>query len=221
MQQHFSPFHLILFVLILVSLLIFIQLGILTIAFNKLGLSPTKAYLLLCCSLFGSAINLPLFTIQSDAEMQQMPLSRWRLLRMNHTVYEGKTLIAINVGGCLIPFAFSIYLLANTTIGFFSALLGIGLVSIVTFLFSRPIEGLGIGIPIFIAPISAALVALMIDPEYSAPLAYIAGTLGVIVGADLLRLKDIRHMGTPFASIGGAGTFDGIFITGIVAVLLA
>jgi uncharacterized membrane protein len=43
----------------------------------------------------------------------------------------------------------------------------------------------------------------------------------VILGADILRLKDIRHMGTPIASIGGAGTFDGIFITGIVAVLLA
>jgi len=28
-------------------------------------------------------------------------------------------------------------------------------------------------------------------------------------------------MGAPVASIGGAGTFDGIFMTGIVAVLLA
>ena len=53
-----------------------------------------------------------------------------------------------------------------------------------------------------------------------AALAYIAGTLGVLIGADIFRLKDIRKMGTPVASIGGAGTFDGIFITGIVAVLL-
>jgi uncharacterized membrane protein len=42
----------------------------------------------------------------------------------------------------------------------------------------------------------------------------------VLIGADLLRLKDIRRMGTPVTSIGGAGTFDGIFMTGIVAVLL-
>ncbi|MCW8828861.1 MAG: DUF1614 domain-containing protein, partial [Gammaproteobacteria bacterium] len=68
---------------------------------------------------------------------------------------------------------------------------------------------------------SAALAAVLIAPEASAPLAYISGTLGVLIGADLLRLKDIRTMGAPFASIGGAGTFDGIFITGIVAVLLA
>ena len=65
-----------------------------------------------------------------------------------------------------------------------------------------------------------AIVSLLIDPQQSAPLAYISGTLGVLIGADLARLGDIRKMGTPIASIGGAGTFDGIFLSGIVAVLL-
>jgi len=221
MQQRFSPFQLILFLFVLGFLLIFIQLGILSIAFDKLGLSLIEAYLLLCCSLFGSLINLPLFTVRAEAPMQKVPLSIWRLLRVHQLVFEGKTTIAVNVGGCLIPFGFSLYLLANTEIGLLHALLGISLVSIVSFLTSRPIQGMGIGMPIFIAPFSAALVAILIDPEHSAPLAYIAGTLGVIIGADFLHLKDIRHMGTPIASIGGAGTFDGIFITGIVAVLLA
>ena len=44
--------------------------------------------------------------------------------------------------------------------------------------------------------------------------------MGVLKGTDLLRLGNIKHMGTPIASIGGAGTFDGFFMTGIVAVLL-
>ncbi|WP_269319877.1 DUF1614 domain-containing protein [Nitrosococcus oceani] len=48
-----------------------------------------------------------------------------------------------------------------------------------------------------------------------------AGTLEVLLGADILRLKDIRRIGTPITSIGGAGTFDGIFITSIIAALLA
>ncbi|MGH8630223.1 MAG: DUF1614 domain-containing protein [Burkholderiales bacterium] len=43
----------------------------------------------------------------------------------------------------------------------------------------------------------------------------------MLIGADLLRLKDIRRLGAPIASIGGAGSFDGIFVTGILAVLLA
>jgi uncharacterized membrane protein len=95
------------------------------------------------------------------------------------------------------------------------------LVSAISFAFSRPMAGLGVAMPIFIAPLAAALVAMLINPGQSAPLAYICGTLGVLIGADLLRLKDIQQMGVPVAAIGGAGTFDGIFITGIVAVLLA
>jgi uncharacterized membrane protein len=45
--------------------------------------------------------------------------------------------------------------------------------------------------------------------------------VGTLVGADLLNLGRLRGVGAPVASIGGAGTFDGIFVTGIVAVLLA
>ncbi len=77
--------------------------------------------------------------------------------------------------------------------------------------------------PMFVTPLTATLVALLIAPEpwLRAPLAYVAGTLGALIGADLLRFADIHRLGAPVASIGGAGTFDGIFATGIVAVLLA
>ena len=81
--------------------------------------------------------------------------------------------------------------------------------------------GIGIGMPMLIAPLAAALIATILDPQQRAPLAYISGTLGVLIGADLLRLKDIRKLGAPIASIGGAGTFDGVFVTGLLAVLLA
>lgn len=43
----------------------------------------------------------------------------------------------------------------------------------------------------------------------------------LLIAADLLHLRDIRRLGALFASIGGAGSFDGIFISGLVAVLLA
>ena len=46
-------------------------------------------------------------------------------------------------------------------------------------------------------------------------------TFYALIGADLMNLGAIRGLGTPVASIGGAGTFDGIFVTGIGAVLLA
>jgi uncharacterized membrane protein len=53
------------------------------------------------------------------------------------------------------------------------------------------------------------------------PLAYISGSLGTLIGGDVLNLNKIQGLGAPIASIGGAGTFDGIFIIGLLAVLYA
>jgi uncharacterized membrane protein len=73
----------------------------------------------------------------------------------------------------------------------------------------------------FIPPIAAALLAFIISPGQAPIIAYISGTLGSLVGADLLNLDKIPDLRTPVASIGGAGTFDGIFLTGIISVLIA
>ena len=220
MRPPLSPINLLLFVFIVVFLLLFLQVGLISIAFDKLGLSQSSAFLLLMASLGGSAINLPLFTIHSDVPPTPPPMMN-NFWRVPMPPFTGRTMIAINAGGGLVPLAFSFYLLAHHPLPLFQALTGVLAVAAISYLMSRPIAGLGIGMPIFVAPISAALVAVVLNPEQSAPLAYISGTVGVLLGADVLRLKDIRHMGTPIASIGGAGTFDGIFITGIVAVLLA
>lgn len=222
MRSPFSSPHLILLIIIFAFVLAFIQVGILTIAFGKLGLSVNSAILLLFTSLFGSAINLPLFKISAEAPPESRPPSPLRsILRLPEIPFTGTTTIAVNAGGCLIPVMFSFYLLNHSTLGLGDVILATGVVSMLSYMFSRPIHGLGIGMPMFVAPITAALVAIVLNPEQSAPLAYICGTMGVLIGADLFRLKDIRHMGVPIAAIGGAGTFDGIFITGIVAVLLA
>ena len=65
------------------------------------------------------------------------------------------------------------------------------------------------------------LVALMLSRRYAAPLAYISGSLGTLIGADLLNLDKVQGLGAPIVSIGGAGTFDGIFVTGVLSVLYA
>jgi uncharacterized membrane protein len=221
MRPFFSPLQLALFLFILGSLLLMLQLQLFSIAFERLGLSPQSAFLLLISSLLGSMINLPLFSMRSELPSEPLPQPLRRLLRMPRLPFTGRTIIAINVGGCLIPLSFSAYLLTHSPLPLTDALLATALVSTVSYAFSRPIAGLGVAMPILIAPVSAALVAVTINPAEAPPLAYICGTLGVLIGADLLRLKDIRQLGTPIASIGGAGTFDGIFMTGIVAVLLA
>lgn len=216
----FSPLHLLLLFLLLGFLLTFIQVGLLSIAFGKLGLSADSGLLLLFSALFGSLINLPVMRVSAEEPPVELP--DWiGLLRKPRLHFEGSTLIAINVGGCIIPVLFSLYLLKYTPLQATEVVTAVALVGAVCYYFSRPIPRLGIAMPVFIAPLAAALTALIISPEHSAPLAYICGTFGVLIGADLLRLKDVRRLGTPIASIGGAGTFDGIFITGLAAALLA
>jgi uncharacterized membrane protein len=83
------------------------------------------------------------------------------------------------------------------------------------------LPGVGRALPTFVPAIATAIVAWVLSPRYAAPLAYVGGSLGTLIGADLLNLGRIQELGAPVASIGGAGTFDGIFVTAIVAVLIA
>lgn len=222
MRQPFAPRQFFLFLGLLILLVTVVQVGALTIAFDKLGLSPDSAYTLLFLSLVGSAINLPLVTVSAEAPPPDAVPAPWRgLLRQMRQEFHGRTLIAVNVGGGLIPVLFSFYLIGRGALPIIPVLAAVGVVTLVCHAISRPLPGIGIGMPVFVAPVVSALTAVLLAPAHSAPVAYVCGTLGVLIGADLLRLRDIRRMGTPVASIGGAGTFDGIFITGIVAVLLA
>jgi uncharacterized membrane protein len=86
---------------------------------------------------------------------------------------------------------------------------------------ATPVRGVGIAVPVFGPVIVTAILAFILSREYAPPLAYVGGSMGTLIGADLMNLGKIGGLGAPVASIGGAGTFDGIFLTGILAVLLA
>ncbi len=135
-------------------------------------------------------------------------------------MHTGTTTVAVNVGGALIPSALAGYLVVHDRI-WLRALIAVAVVSVLVWLVARPVWGVGIVAPTFIPPIVAALAAIVIGGHAIAALAYVGGTVGTLVGADLVNLGRIRDLGAPLASIGGAGTFDGIFLTGILAVLLA
>jgi hypothetical protein len=103
-------------------------------------------------------------------------------------------------------------------------LIGTIICVLISYKFSTPVPGLGIAMPIFVAPVVSALVAIglafVFPGSIRTVIAYVSGVLGVLIGADLLNINKIKSLGAPTASIGGAGTFDGIFLTGILAVLL-
>lgn len=221
MKKHFSPGNLLFFLFLLAFLLSLIQIGLLSFAFEKLGLPPHLGLMVLLMSLLGSAINLPVTRIRSNMPPRDISLPTfWGVLRIPKHPIHNETLISVNLGGCLIPAALSFYLFSQSSLTVLDTISGIAIIAILSYYFSRPIPGVGIGMPILIAPVCAAMVGLILSPDQSAPLAYISGTLGVLIGADLLHLKEIPKLGAPNASIGGAGTFDGIFITGVVAALL-
>ncbi len=217
----YNPFFIITLIFIIVFLLVLVQIGIITYAYEKLGIEGQYVLMILILSIIGSYINIPITEIDSEApgKSRQIVVYGIRYIipdfrRMN------KTIIAVNVGGALIPVLLSLYLIMKNGI-FIQSLAGICLISLIVYYLSKPVPGLGIAVPVLIPPIAAAIVSFII-PSPSAPaLAYVSGTIGTLIGGDVMKLGKIKKLGTPVASIGGAGTFDGIFIIGILAVLLA
>ena len=209
-----------LLIISLVGLLLVIQFGIITVTFEKLGVSLAGATRLLLGSIIGSLINLPLFSLKTDIPRQETDSWYYLFLGLRPRQDFSRTIIAVNVGGGVIPVAFSLYLLFTLDLRVADVVFVGSFVALVSYLFSRPVKGMGVMMPILVAPLTAALAAMLINQSQSAPVAYIGGTLGVLVGADLLRIMDVRRLRAPIASIGGAGTFDGVFLTGIIAVLL-
>jgi uncharacterized membrane protein len=236
----FSPLLLLLFfgLLILVGLAVIVFpilfLTAIGATFTRLGFSWWQALLILFLTLIGSFINIPVRTLASRPAVpayDRYVAMYGRLYRIPQQV--PRTVLAVNVGGALIPVAISLYLLYDSVVisgGYLVlglALLGVAAVTVTTKLVARPVPGLGIATPFFIPPLAALFAALILSlfaggvPAAAVIIAYVSGTLGTLIGADLLNLHHIADLGAPMASIGGAGTFDGIFLTGIIAALLA
>ncbi|MCM8772527.1 MAG: DUF1614 domain-containing protein [Candidatus Omnitrophica bacterium] len=217
----FLPFSLILLLIFLILLLPFLffllQIEIIRIALGKLGLSPFFAFLVLLASLIGSGINIPIYSREATIFHPYRELF-FLFQPFGLPEIETKQIIAINVGGAIIPILLCIYLLPKAPLlpTFFSTIIS----TIICFKLSKIIPGIGITIPALIPPIIAVLLAFIFAPQNKIPVAYISGVLGVLIGADLLNLPNLPSY-PGVMSIGGAGVYDGIFLVGIISVLLA
>jgi uncharacterized membrane protein len=223
-QIHYLPLTPGLFsilILLFAGLIILIQLRLLRYAYMRLGVGPGAALLLLLGSLIGSYFNIPI-TVLPGPPVQSGQIVEFFGMRyvVPLVVSWPGTVLAVNVGGAVIPTLMSIYLVIRYQL-WLKAILATVAITVVIHSMATPVPGIGIAVPVF-APVAAtAIVAFMLSREFAAPLAYIGGSMGTLIGADLLNLDKIGGLGAPVASIGGAGTFDGIFLTGILAVLLA
>ncbi|MFO1022388.1 MAG: DUF1614 domain-containing protein [Planctomycetales bacterium] len=201
-------------------------------ALQNLHLSPEGAFLVLMGMFVGSVINLPLYSIPRPAQELITPdmlphrdpfnLPPWDPTRR-------ETLVAVNVGGCLVPLLLAAWLLPAVMQGGPRVLtvLGLGVLAncVVCYRWARSIPGLGIALPTFL-PSLVALIFVWLGlagPQYDpfqAPVAYLIGISGPLIGADLMHWRDFRHIATGMVSIGGAGTWDGIVLSGLMAAFL-
>jgi uncharacterized membrane protein len=223
-QMHYLPLTPGLFsilVLLFAGLIILVQLRILRYAYMRLGVGPGAALLLLLGSLIGSYFNIPITVLPGHpvTSGEIVDYFGMRYVVPVVTSWPG-TVLAVNVGGAVIPTLMSAYLVVRYQL-WFKAAIATALIAAVIHSMATPVAGVGIAVPVFVPVVATAILAFILSREYAAPLAYIGGSMGTLIGADLLNLGNISGLGAPVASIGGAGTFDGIFLTGILAVLLA
>lgn len=217
------PLFLILIVLpLLVLFLVFTGTEVFKLVF---GVESDKAMLLLAMIVFGSLINVPLFEMRG-----QEVIRRYEIFGFIYTVKRKKKLVvAVNIGGCVVPTILAIKLLYEL-LDFIPALIFLGifvLSSLIIYSFAKPVAGVGIVVPMILPPLIATVASYVAILLTNAPivllpkLSFSLGVLSALFGADIMHLKDLEKIGYGVVSIGGAGTFDGIFLTGIFAVLFS
>jgi uncharacterized membrane protein len=175
-------------------LVVVLPVRILAYAYRKIGVRPRYMFAILLLTLLGSWINIPLFSM-------------------------GSMVVAVNVGGALVPVLLSLYLFVHLPLRG-RMLVGTAIVAAIVHSLAQIVPGAGIAVPMLVPPLAAAGVGLLLSFRQAPPVAYVAGSMGTLLGADLLNLHRIAEIGAPIVSIGGAGTFDGVFLTGIIAGLL-
>jgi len=199
--------------IIIPILALYIVYLILTRAFKYMGFSSFEAIIIVFISfLFGYEIILFGFNISN---IYLFSYGNWR--------------IGINMGGAIIPILLSIYLTIKKQISLKKIAIGIIIVTIIAFFVTLPDPTKGIVsyfpywlLPAFFASITSTIL-LWKNFKKAAPLAYISGTIGVLIGADFLHIWELLNYDiskTTNAVIGGADVFDMIYITGILAVIL-
>jgi uncharacterized membrane protein len=216
-----TPSFFSLLVALFVFLVVLVQVGALQYAYARIGVSSRTALLLLLGSLIGSYVNIPVAQLPEQHVATGKEVIFFAMHYVVPVVVDWPgTVVALNLGGAIIAGMVSLYLVVRNKL-WVQGLVTTACVAAVCHWLAHPVPGLGIAVPILVPSLAAALAAILFSRWHAAPLAYISGSLGTLIGADLLNLGEIPGLGAPVASIGGAGTFDGIFLTGILAVLIA
>lgn len=194
---------------------------------KTLGLSVLESVALYLTILIASVINIPLYEFKSRRDSEQKYAS-YLGVKYPLPIWHGhNTVVSVNLGGCIIATIASVYFAMALSSQWVMILLSIVAVSLGTFLLSRPSRSIGYYVPIYVPALLSLAVALIALYIYGgglyncARLSFIAATIGTIAGTSLINIPRLYKLGTSFISIGGFGSFDGIFVSGVLATIVA
>lgn len=213
----------ILLIALVVLIIPLIIWGLVGAAFSRLGIPWIAALAIVLLMLIGSFVNIPLYRIKRDmvrVDTMEMSLGA-------QPVWE--TEISLNLGGAVIPLAVSAYLLyqANAIVGsglFMLVIAGVVLVALIAWVSTRSIPGYGLRAPLFLPGLAAILCGILLAGETgleAGVIAFVAGTVGILLGSGIAQIPRIRDMEIPNVSIGGAGMFGAIFLACLLSALIA
>ena len=227
----FSIFAIILLICLIILIIPLMFLGLVGAAFTRLGFSWIAALTVVLLMVVGSFVNIPLYTIRRD--MVRVGTGSFPLDESAPAPWAPQpvwdTAISLNLGGAVIPVFVSASLLYRAVDVLGTAILGlvfaaIVVVTIISFLATRSIPGYGIKVPLFIPGLAALLCGLLLNGGTSllaGVTAFVAGTVGILLGADIAWLLRIKDLDVPQVSIGGVGMFGAIFLVCILSALIA
>src|SRR5579883_3091099 len=113
----FGPFlfiYVFLFFAVLAFLFALIEIHVINYAFTLAGLPPELAFLALLASLIGSYINIPVGRLHGGQPHPAMVVSSYGVrYRLPPRRWNDSTMLAINVGGAVVPVLITIYVLAH------------------------------------------------------------------------------------------------------------
>lgn len=165
-------------------------------SFQKMGIPRHLVIPALVAILIGGFLNIPV----------------WR---------SGSTTVAVNVGGAIVPLLISFYLLRKAPL--LKTALAVAAVATVSALLAEvdPYKGIYLRFGFLILPFTAVSLGLILARRDAPQVAFIAGTVGAVIGVDLVHLSELIQLDNAYMSVGGRGVFDGILTTGIIAAVLA
>lgn len=185
------------------------------------GVEIFIAYLMTVVSLVLSCVNVCIVEIIKfkDYGVVKFPF-------FPHSLLSDRLVISINVGGAIIPLVISTYLILKYLLSLekiIAFLVLLVLTTYITYINSHVVPTLGVtvrGMTPLIAVVSFSILAYTLLNINIVALSYSVGTLSALIGADILNMSKIVRSMRGLVSIGGAGVFDGIYLTGLLALLI-